>query len=232
MKRDGSSTSSSSGRSESDKERTKLRERQRRAITTRIFHGLRKYGGYQLSPRSDINQVLRELAKEAGWVVEPDGTTYRYKVVSRCPTCGVIPNTSTNTTPTTSSTVIACGGGGGGGGGDCSPTTSPRCNIDPTMINPYNNNSHAGSTSLYGHEHGSAGGCTGDVDNNNSLAFYMYNGLASGLHHPSTATATAAAAIIGGGMKVQVPSQQQLQGTYIQEARASNQNTPVGSLHQ
>lgn len=81
MKRDGSSTSSSSsGRSESDKERTKLRERQRRAITTRIFHGLRKYGGYQLSPRSDINQVLRELAKEAGWVVEPDGTTYRYKV--------------------------------------------------------------------------------------------------------------------------------------------------------
>lgn len=154
------------------------------------------------------------------------------KVVSRCPTCGVIPNTSTNTTTTTSSTVIACGGGGGGGGGDCSPTTSPRCNIDPTMINPYNNNSHAGSTSLYGHEHGSAGGCTGDVDNNNSLAFYMYNGLASGLHHPSTATATAAAAIIGGGMKVQVPSQQQLQGTYIQEARASNQNTPVGSLHQ
>ncbi|KAJ6949854.1 hypothetical protein NC651_003743 [Populus alba x Populus x berolinensis] len=224
MKRDGSSTSSS-GRSESDKERTKLRERQRRAITTRIFHGLRKYGGYQLSPRSDINQVLRELAKEAGWVVEPDGTTYRYKVVSRCPTCGVIPNTSTNTTPTTSSTVIACGGGG-----DCSPTTSPRCNIDPTMINPYNNNSHAGSTSLYGHEHGYTGSCTGDVDSNNPLAFYMYNGLASGLHHPSTATA--AAAIIGGGMKVQVPSQQQLQGTYIHEARASNQNTPLGSQDQ
>jgi hypothetical protein len=98
------------------------------------------------------------------------------------------------------------------------------------MINPYNNNSHAGSTSLYGHEHGSAGSCTGDVDNNNPLAFYMYNGLASGLHHPSTATA--AAAIIGGGMKVQVPSQQQLQGTYIPEARASNQNTPVGSLDQ
>lgn len=78
MKKDGSSLSS--GRSESDKERTKMRERQRRAITTRIFHGLRKFGGYHLSRRSDINQVLRELAKEAGWVVEPDGTTYRYKV--------------------------------------------------------------------------------------------------------------------------------------------------------
>ncbi|KAI5605124.1 hypothetical protein BDE02_01G330400 [Populus trichocarpa] len=218
MKRDGSSTSSS-GRSESDKERTKLRERQRRAITTRIFHGLRKYGGYQLSPRSDINQVLRELTKEAGWVVEPDGTTYRYKL-----------GCYDGSWQGGGSTVIACGGGGGGGGGDCSPTTSPRCNIYPTMINPYNNNSHAGSTSLYGHEHGSAGSCTGDVDNNNPLAFYMYNGLASGLHHPSTATA--AAAIIGGGMKVQVPSQQQLQGTYIPEARASNQNTPVGSLDQ
>ncbi|KAJ6301759.1 hypothetical protein OIU77_015971 [Salix suchowensis] len=171
----------------------KLRERQRRAITTRIFHGLRKFGGYHLSRRSDINQVLRELAKEAGWVVEPDGTTYRYKVVSRCPTCGVIPNTSTNTTPTTSSTVIACGGGG-----DCSPTTSPLCNIGP----------HS---------------CTGDVDNSNPLAFYMYNGPASGLHHPSTA------ALAGGGMKVQIPSQRQLQGTYIQEAMASNQKTPVGS---
>ncbi|KAB5521264.1 hypothetical protein DKX38_025583 [Salix brachista] len=217
MEKDGSSLSS--GRSESDKERTKLRERQRRAITTRIFHGLRKFGGYQLSRRSDINQVLRELAKEAGWVVEPDGTTYRYKVVSQCPTCGVIPNTSTNTTPTTSSTVIACGGGG-----DCSPTMSPRCNIGPVMINPYNNNSHAGpTTSLYGHEHGCADSCTGDVDNSNPLAFYMYNGPASGLHHPSTA------AIAGGGMKVQIPSQRQLQGTYIQEAMASNQNTPVGS---
>ncbi|KAJ6751865.1 hypothetical protein OIU85_002296 [Salix viminalis] len=189
MKKDGSSLSS--GRSESDKERTKLRERERRAITTRIFHGLRKFGGYHLSRRSDINQVLRELAKEAGWVVEPDGTTYRYKVVSRCPTCGVVPNTSTNATPTTSSTVIACGGGG-------------------LLSN------HVAALQYRSHS------CTGDVDNNNPLAFYMYNGPASGLHHPSTA------AIAGGGMKVQIPSQRQLQGTYIQEARASNQNTPVG----
>lgn len=54
-----------------------MRERQRRAITTKIFNGLRKHGGYRLSPRSDINQVLRHLASEAGWIVDPDGTTYR-----------------------------------------------------------------------------------------------------------------------------------------------------------
>lgn len=76
------SSSSTLTRSESDKEKTKLRERQRRAITTKIFQGLRKYGNYHLSPRADINEVLRELAKEAGWVVEPDGTTYRFKVQS------------------------------------------------------------------------------------------------------------------------------------------------------
>ncbi|KAH0985298.1 hypothetical protein GBA52_012475 [Prunus armeniaca] len=65
------------GRSESEKEKTKMRERQRRAITTKIFHGLRKHGGYRLSSRADINEVLRHLASEAGWLVEPDGTTYR-----------------------------------------------------------------------------------------------------------------------------------------------------------
>eukprot|EP00897_Mesotaenium_endlicherianum_P005982 jgi/Mesen1/5411/ME000269S04549 len=63
--------------SASEKEKTKLRERQRRAITTKIFAGLRKYGGYNLPPRADINDVLRALAAEAGWVVENDGTTYR-----------------------------------------------------------------------------------------------------------------------------------------------------------
>lgn len=73
---------SGGGRSEGEKEKTKLRERQRRAITTKIFHGLRKWGGYHLSPRADINEVLRQLAREAGWVVEPDGTTYRARLVS------------------------------------------------------------------------------------------------------------------------------------------------------
>ncbi|KAL5771817.1 hypothetical protein ACOSQ2_011741 [Xanthoceras sorbifolium] len=89
------------GRSVSDKERTKLRERQRRAITTKIFHGLRKWGGYHLSPRADINEVLRHLAKEAGWVIHPDGTTYRpltLKPINPCPVCG----TATPTTTTSS----------------------------------------------------------------------------------------------------------------------------------
>ena len=64
-------------RTETEKEKTKMRERQRRAITTKIFQGLRKHGGYRLTPRADINELLRNLASEAGWVVLPDGTTYR-----------------------------------------------------------------------------------------------------------------------------------------------------------
>lgn len=71
-----------SGMRASEREKTKMRERQRRAITTRIFAGLRKHGGYNLPPRADINDVLRELAREAGWAVEPDGTTYRQQPVS------------------------------------------------------------------------------------------------------------------------------------------------------
>jgi hypothetical protein len=63
--------------SASEKEKTKLRERQRRAITTKIFAGLRKYGGYNLPPRADINDVLKALAAEAGWTVEADGNTFR-----------------------------------------------------------------------------------------------------------------------------------------------------------
>lgn len=63
--------------SASEKEKTKIRERNRRAITTKIFQGLRKHGGYNLAPRADINEVLRCLASEAGWVVQQDGTTYR-----------------------------------------------------------------------------------------------------------------------------------------------------------
>ncbi|TQE08584.1 hypothetical protein C1H46_005760 [Malus baccata] len=49
---------SGSGRSESEKEKTKMRERQMKAITTKIFHGLRKHGGYHLSPYGDINELL------------------------------------------------------------------------------------------------------------------------------------------------------------------------------
>jgi hypothetical protein len=86
--RSTSGTSSSMAKlSASEKEKTKLRERQRRAITTKIFAGLRKYGGYNLPPRADINDVLKALASEAGWVVEPDGNTYRSQVTFQNPDC-------------------------------------------------------------------------------------------------------------------------------------------------
>ncbi|XP_010670445.2 beta-amylase 2, chloroplastic isoform X2 [Beta vulgaris subsp. vulgaris] len=59
-----------------EKERTKLRERHRRAITARILAGLRRHGKYNLRVRADINDVIAALAREAGWVVLPDGTTF------------------------------------------------------------------------------------------------------------------------------------------------------------
>ncbi|KAI4327917.1 hypothetical protein L6164_020326 [Bauhinia variegata] len=62
---------------EKEKERTKLRERHRRAITSRMLAGLRQYGNFPLPARADMNDVLAALAREAGWVVEADGTTYR-----------------------------------------------------------------------------------------------------------------------------------------------------------
>lgn len=66
-------------RPKEEKERTKLRERQRRAITARILAGLRRHGNYNLRVRADINDVIAALAREAGWVVLPDGTTFPSK---------------------------------------------------------------------------------------------------------------------------------------------------------
>ncbi|MCL7048533.1 hypothetical protein MKW94_013573 [Papaver nudicaule] len=62
---------------EREKERTKLRERHRRAITSRMLAGLRQYGNFTLPARADMNDVLAALARQAGWSVDPDGTTYR-----------------------------------------------------------------------------------------------------------------------------------------------------------
>lgn len=64
------------GRAREEKERTKLRERRRRAITGRILAGLRRHGNYSLRVRADINEVVAALARDAGWVVLPDGTTF------------------------------------------------------------------------------------------------------------------------------------------------------------
>lgn len=66
-------------RPQEEKERTKLRERQRRAITAKILAGLRRHGNYNLRVRADINDVIAALAREAGWVVLPDGTTFPSK---------------------------------------------------------------------------------------------------------------------------------------------------------
>jgi len=72
----GGRANSGRRRAREEKERTKLRERQRRAITGRILAGLRQHGNYSLRARADINEVIAALAREAGWVVLPDGTTF------------------------------------------------------------------------------------------------------------------------------------------------------------
>ncbi|CAH8319012.1 unnamed protein product [Eruca vesicaria subsp. sativa] len=60
-----------------ERENNKRRERRRRAISAKIFTGLRMYGNYELPKHCDNNEVLKALCNEAGWIVEPDGTTYR-----------------------------------------------------------------------------------------------------------------------------------------------------------
>ncbi|KAL9232480.1 hypothetical protein vseg_007589 [Gypsophila vaccaria] len=60
-----------------ERENNRRRERKRRAISAKIFTGLRSYGNYSLPKHCDNNEVLKALCLEAGWTVEPDGTTYR-----------------------------------------------------------------------------------------------------------------------------------------------------------
>lgn len=60
-----------------ERENNKRRERRRRAIAAKIFAGLRSYGNFKLPKHCDNNEVLKALCNEAGWIVEPDGTTYR-----------------------------------------------------------------------------------------------------------------------------------------------------------
>ncbi|XP_021745331.1 protein BRASSINAZOLE-RESISTANT 1-like [Chenopodium quinoa] len=60
-----------------ERENNRRRERRRRAIAAKIFSGLRVQGNYNLPKHCDNNEVLKALCAEAGWIVEPDGTTYR-----------------------------------------------------------------------------------------------------------------------------------------------------------
>ncbi|OIT06619.1 PREDICTED: BES1/BZR1 homolog protein 4-like [Nicotiana attenuata] len=207
-----------------EKEKTKMRERQRRAITTKIFNGLRKHGGYRLSPRSDINQVLRHLASEAGWIVDPDGTTYRSSSSTNnnsCPHCGV--GGKYNAATPTSSTV----GPTSGGGGECSTTASPfraTANGGDTLTTY----SRTPTTHLFDSSFSLSGGVSTSAllsssSSDTLLSIYMSGagggaagGGISGLYHPSSAASATV--------------HHQEQPSYLlQEVRASNQNTPVGS---
>jgi hypothetical protein len=67
-----------------ERENNRRRERRRRAIAAKIFAGLRAYGNYSLPKHCDNNEVLKALCNEAGWTVEPDGTTYRKVCTRRC----------------------------------------------------------------------------------------------------------------------------------------------------
>ncbi|KAK4434496.1 protein BRASSINAZOLE-RESISTANT 1 [Sesamum alatum] len=82
-----------------ERENNRRRERRRRAIAAKIYAGLRAQGNYNLPKHCDNNEVLKALCAEAGWVVEPDGTTYR----KGCkPMPMEIGGTSTNITPSSS----------------------------------------------------------------------------------------------------------------------------------
>ncbi|KAK4440228.1 BES1/BZR1protein 4 [Sesamum alatum] len=203
----GASNSNANVRSAVEKERTKMRERQRRSITTNIFHGLRKHGGYRLSPRADINEVLRHLAQEAGWIIEPDGTTYRSTTAA-----------STNSNGTNS--CLVCGGGRKsapptpscsvlGGGGESSTSTSPRHITvgDSTM-----NNLSSGGLLPSSFSSTSSVMATNDT----LLAVYM-----CGAAPPQTGCASVATCS---------PAYREGQHLYLlHEASVANQNTLAGS---
>ncbi|KAA8528623.1 hypothetical protein F0562_035978 [Nyssa sinensis] len=98
----GSSASSSAARrkpSWRERENNRRRERRRRAIAAKIYAGLRAQGNFNLPKHCDNNEVLKALCTEAGWTVEPDGTTYR----KGCkPPSLEIGGTSTSITPCSS----------------------------------------------------------------------------------------------------------------------------------
>ncbi|KAI3688909.1 hypothetical protein L2E82_46841 [Cichorium intybus] len=83
-----------------ERENNRRRERRRRAIAANIYNGLRAQGNYDLPKHCDNNEVLKALCKEAGWVVLPDGTTFRKGC--KPPPAMEFGSTSTNTTPCSS----------------------------------------------------------------------------------------------------------------------------------
>ncbi|CAL9131397.1 unnamed protein product, partial [Musa textilis] len=86
-----------------ERENNKRRERRRRAIAAKIFTGLRALGNYKLPKHCDNNEVLKALCREAGWVVEDDGTTYRKGFQPSPPPEAAAGGLSTNISPLSSS---------------------------------------------------------------------------------------------------------------------------------
>ena len=54
-----------------------MRTTSARSAVAKIFAGLRPRGGYKPPKHCDNNEVPKALRNKVGWVVEPDGTTYR-----------------------------------------------------------------------------------------------------------------------------------------------------------
>lgn len=105
-------TSGSRAPTTKERENNKRRERRRRAIAARIFAGLRQFGNYKLPKHCDNNEVLKALCREAGWIVEEDGSTYK-------PGCKPVQDQQgdccVSSTVSPSSSSYAQGGGAGEG---------------------------------------------------------------------------------------------------------------------
>ncbi|MED6120676.1 BES1/BZR1 protein 4 [Stylosanthes scabra] len=132
-----------------ERENNKRRERRRRAIAAKIFAGLRMYGNYKLPKHCDNNEVLKALCNEAGWTVEPDGTTYRKgcKPVERLEVGG-----SALATPCSSFHPSPCASYNPSPGSSSfpSPRSSPfaaNANADPNSLIPWLKNLSSGSSS-------------------------------------------------------------------------------------
>ncbi|KAJ7950041.1 beta-amylase 8-like [Quillaja saponaria] len=69
--------------SERERQNNKCRERNRRAITKKIFAGLKEHGNYQLRKTADKTDLLKCLCNEAGWNVDDDGTIRGKKISSK-----------------------------------------------------------------------------------------------------------------------------------------------------
>ncbi|XP_009622768.1 BES1/BZR1 homolog protein 4 [Nicotiana tabacum] len=133
-----------------ERENNKRRERRRRAIAAKIFAGLRMYGNYQLPKHCDNNEVLKALCNEAGWTVEPDGTTYRKGCkpmerldfkggstsISPCSSYQPSPFTSNNPSPASSSLHSPA-----------SSSYATNLNMDGKSLIPWLKNLSSGSSS-------------------------------------------------------------------------------------